>query len=171
MSDGRAYNAADGGDGGHALRIQYAISVTNGGIIAAGGAGGGACLADLGGFLEGFVLTPGGGGGGLEISDTSTNKADFDVGGFTQRQPAIGSATAGGSGGFIDMGAFTTNPEGGAGGGLAGDGGDGTLYAAQGSGASDATAGFGGTPGDAIAEGADLVTWVNKGDVRGAENI
>lgn len=171
VSDGRAYNAAAGGDGGHGLRITYPISITNGGIIAGGGAGGGACLGDLGGFLEGFVLTPGGGGGGLEISDTSTNKADFAVGGFTQRQPSIGSATSGGSGGFIDMGSFTTNPEGGNGGNLAADGGDATLYAPLGSGASDTTAGLGGVAGDAIAEGADLITWVNKGDVRGAETI
>lgn len=171
VSDGRAYNAAAGGDGGHGLRITYPISITNGGIIAGGGAGGGACLGDLGGFLEGFVLTPGGGGGGLEISDTSTNKADFAVGGFTQRQPSIGSATSGGSGGFIDMGSFTTNPEGGNGGNLAADGEDATLYAPLGSGASDTTAGLGGVAGDAIAEGADLITWVNKGDVRGAETI
>lgn len=169
--DGQAYNAAAGGDGGHGLRVSYPISITNGGIIAGGGAGGGACLAALGGFYEGFVVTPGGGGGGFEISDTSTNKANFALGGFTQRQPSIGSATSGGSGGFVDMDFLTTNPEGGNGGRLAAAGGKATLYAPEGSVASDTTAGLGGTPGDAIAEGADLITWVNKGDVRGAETI
>lgn len=150
--------AAPGGDGGHCLRVQYPIQVTNGGIISGGGAGGGFAFAyvDVSGVT---YMAPGGGGAGFEISDTSSNK--ILGGSMTTREPSVGSATAGGSGGLIKT-AFNEYI-GGSGGVLAASGNtatiDGGLRAA------------GGTPGDAIAEGADMVTWINKGDVRGAENI
>lgn len=151
--------AAPGGDGGHALNIQYDISVTNGGVIAGGGGGGGAACAFLGSLN---YYAPGGGGAGLEISDTSSAKYDAPASNIIAvREPSVGSESNGGSGGLIRT--VFNSYEGGSGGLLAFDGDDATI---------DGNAkAAGGVAGDAIASGADMVTWVNKGDVRGAENI
>lgn len=158
--------AAAGGDGGHALNIQKEIEITNNGIIRCGSGGGGVLFTTLGG--GDVVYLPGGGGSGFEISDTSTNKISGGLVG-ARREPTagdpifsasggqLGTLYFGGNGGGASFGSGY-NPE-----GTPGyyNGGFGLLY----------ESGEGGTAGDAIASGADLVTWANKGDVRGDEVI
>lgn len=156
--------AASGGDGGSGLAIKYPVIVTNGGVIAGGGGGGACYMFFTDNVPARYANIPGGGGAGFEISDTSTVKNATGIPGTT-RQPSQGSSSDGGSGGiFRPFASF----DGGSGGGLAEDGFAATRTAL---GVTDATGALGGTAGDAIAEGADMVTWVNKGDVRGAENI
>ncbi len=157
--------AAPGGDGGHGIRVQYPISVTNGGIIAAGGAGGACCVVETANIPAKYIIVPGGGGGGFEISDTSTIKNNSGITPLAKREAAIGSTTSGGSGGLFSIFAQYF---GGNGGDLNEAGAQAEIFDNAGTNPSGA---FGGTAGDAIAEGADLVTWVNKGDVRGNEVI
>ena len=176
----RGYNCVSGADGGNAVRIQYPISITNGGVIASGGGGGGSALANGADNQDPteWVMAPGGGGGGLEISDTTT--VITRNGPSILRQPSSGSATDGGSGGRARItreAAITgynlfNDVRAGAGSDLASQGSS-SSFVVSGTGISTVTysGSQGGQPGDAIAEGADMVTWVNKGDVRGAENI
>lgn len=158
-----------GADGGNAMNVQYPIAVTNGGIIASGGGGGGFAFQLFGLFLQGVTMTPGGGGAGLEISDTSNNKFRDTANLFPQkREPSIGSTTSGGAGGLAKESGANYYSQGGDGGDLAESGLSGVWRDSE---LGTVTSGSGGTAGDAIASGADLVTWINKGDVRGAENI
>jgi hypothetical protein len=190
------YPAVPGGDGGDAMRVQADIEITNGGLIAnAGGGGAAACFTLNDAFLAAnstsYVCVSGGGGSGYWFGRTATNKITS-----TRRkssyakassiaQPAQGARLSGGqrgegrvSGGVArsffndDPVASTSNTiRSGAGGTLTAGG----TSQVIGSATSDfsfsynASANSGGQPGKAIRAGANLITWVNKGDVRGDE--
>lgn len=184
----RPLNGVPGGDGGDAIQIDYPIEITNGGVIAAGGGGGGSAA-----FIQfnnvGFFridYTYGGGGAGLEISDVKNTTSQFNddpnrISVISQRNPSAGSITSGSTGGrqnlkfANDANAIKTS---GRGGNLAGSGSGGSLSIRIGSllnttasstGTTNYTLSQGGQPGKAIRSGANLITWVNKGDVRGQE--
>lgn len=153
-----------GGDGGHALFVRRAISITNGGTIGGGG-GGGAAMAQLDPSL--YLGIGGGGGAGREISDAVTKSEASGGGGAIlsnpsshQRNPAFGSETAGGLGGQL-----VTGFRGGRGGDLAANGQQ-ALTTSQGQ---QFFHGAVGVAGKAVSGGASLITWVNKGDVVGDE--
>lgn len=160
-------SAAPGGDGGHAMNIQYDISITNGGVIRCGSGGGGPLFATSATFVPAQAVVPGGGGSGLELSDTSSVKNNGFSG--TIKEPSSGDPIFAGPGGQLGNLFF-----GGRGGGVvfgSGYNGDGAAGQYNPGGGILIESGQGGVAGDAIASGADMVTWVNKGDVRGAENI
>lgn len=162
-----------GGDGGHAMRIRYPIEITNGGVIGGGGGGGGGYWDATNTTLGIFA---GGGAGGFEFSDVKEltgNIADLIFEGYPLRQPAGGGITKGGKGGYSAASGPTVSyeREGGKGGDLAASGGSGRFYFNSSGAITNINSGAGGQPGKAITEGAGLVTWVNKGDVRGAEVV
>lgn len=184
-----------GGDGGHALKIEFAINITNSGIIAGGGAGGGAFVrAHTAGNT---TLSPGGGGNGsLPGKVKSENLSQGYVSEYNFKAPVVLNSPAAGSGITDDYGyawggdggrllytnsAFTTTREStnsytnnnGAGGGVAGG------FAARPASFVrkigftthniTATTSPGGQTGAAVIDGAELINWVVKGDFRGAE--
>lgn len=182
-------------DGGHALRIRHPVEWTNFGTIAGGGASGGAGVAiwsqsDRFTTYYFFELLPSGGGAGRY----STNEPGVDEWSYSggslgpvsmvvRRQASEGSDIAGGSGAeaditvrYIPAGTFTEHintvrSTAGQGGAIAAGSGSSSL--------ADVDSGGGrthypvtkarGRAGNAIIEGASLITWINKGDVRGAE--
>lgn len=170
-----------GGDGGDALEIDYAISITNGGVIAGGGAGGGPVVFvpydDAGTVRLDAVF--GGGGAGLLLSGVKEN-ATFDdtpvtaKNTFSATDAQPGSETQPGDGGtkatrFGQIRRITqTASDGGA---LATEAANGSIAVQPFSGTVQTVSntGAGGQAGKAIASGANLIEWVNKGDVRGDE--
>ena len=170
------------GDGGDAIQIDHPVTITNGGII--GGGGGGGSVSGTPNTLPSgviatdgvFVVVPGGGGQGFRPSQTR-GVSIYDPGAWAispiNSQAAAGSVSSPGSGGSS---AFRLRPVGpstssetrdyrsGSGGSLAQQGG----YASVG-GALLSSLRYVGLPGKAIRAGANLITWVNKGDVRGQE--
>lgn len=181
-----------GGDGGDALYIRRAISITNGGTIAGGGGGGTAdhsSVTPLDPVRPGnpnpgdaFVLVAGGGGAGLEISDVK----NLVYGGITAgtitatSEPAVGNRSTGGSGAVFDWrddDPPVSSPrerfrfEAGRGGNLAQPGGANRTRNWENDVLNtDSSLDLGGQAGQAIQSGASLITWINKGDVRGDEN-
>lgn len=160
--DIKYYNAVKGGDGGHALKIDYDIEIDNRGTISAGGGGGGTSRIVFIGAFVANVSSHGGGGSGYAISDV---KNCLENGEWTVRtQPSIGDFLIGGGGGLVRYDADNYS-RGGAGGTHSG-GGRGVAEAGN----FERNTGLGGKAGYAISAGADMVTWANKGDVRGAES-
>lgn len=176
-------------DGGNALEILHPVSITNAGIIGGGGGGGGhiaidSTLADI------IYLTRGGGGAGLNLSSVTSNLYMTLSGNPTTliTEPSRGTVSSNGiggsafrSGGSGDVGLleryFNSHPSDvlakADGGGLGENGMNSTLRVFDG-GAPEVphtNIGLGGLAGEAITEGSSLITWVNKGDVRGAENV
>lgn len=147
-----------GADGGHAIKTTYPITVTNMGIISAGG-GGGAMSAGFG-IADAYLY----GGGGAGSEQGAIVPAYVTGSGWTLvRDNALGSLTAGGVGsiGIAFAGARH----------ISGMGGD---LATDGSPSVDdftTTSLFYGKSGYAVSAGANLITWLNKGDLRGAEII
>ena len=169
-----------GGDGGHAIEALSPVSVTNGGEIYGGGGGGGGRASVY--KPESLVLWSGGGGAGylpsgvkLFVStvayQTGNIPRQLDASLNLLRQPATGSRAAGGLGAYsrlknqyIELKAIA-----GAGGGkaLAGKNGQ---YKSDFSFIPSYISGHGGIPGKAISKGANLIEWINKGDIRGEES-
>lgn len=184
-------------DGGHALKIRYPVKWNNLGVIAAGGASGHAgvaCWRQTDRFTSypfHELLTSGAGAGRHNAAAIAISGWSYGGGGLgpvdmtVRRQASASSLTAGGASAEVDQrvryvpdGTFTeylntVRINGGYGAGLNGSalggtqsnvdsGGGRTLYP---------IARLYGRPGYAISEGADLITWINKGDVRGAELI
>lgn len=161
--DIKYYNAVKGGDGGHALKVEYDIEIDNRGTIAAGGGGGGTARVV---FVSTNLVTNtsahGGGGAGYAISDV---KNCLENGSWSVRtQPTVGDFLVGGNRGLVRFDADNFG-RGGNGGDAATAGDRGLAEVAD----FGRGMGFGGKAGYAISEGADMITWANKGDVRGAE--
>jgi len=151
-----------GSDGGHALRTTYPITVINNGVIAGGG-GGGPMFPPLG-----TSAVYGGGGAGYREGLAAPSVAgDSPI----IRQTGSGSLTNGNTGGKAQF-VFSTGTvmtfEGGAGGSLGQN-----LFLApiwvNGSNPAQFRPWLGSRAGNAIIQGANLITWTNKGDVRGPE--
>lgn len=143
-------------DGGHAMRIRHPVSINNGGVIAGGGAGGFMFNAAWGGAGAGYAN-----GTAIPQTDDPLNPADFGQTATVVRSAAIGSRTAPGTGSVVRYSASPSSyydNTGLTGGGLGLD-----------TRSSGDTTNRGGRAGNAIIEGASLITWINKGDVRGAE--
>lgn len=177
-------------DGGHALRIRHPIQWNNQGVIAAGGAGGFPSVTNAWrnnrifgkGWL--FSLQPGGSGAGRfsrPALGSSSAPYDNDGGGSSvtatygiNTAPSAGSLTAGGFGtvGTTTLAGTQVRAKGGAGGVLGGNASAPTQSRPV---VNETTITLspivtsGGVAGHAIIEGASLITWINKGDVRGAE--
>lgn len=137
-------NGGPGLSGGVAIRVTRPLEIDNGGVIGGGAGGGGG-----GGASPGFV--GGRGGGGAAYGPPGEEGAVASSGG-------TGSVETGGSGGQTSAGQT----------GRGGDGGDLGEPGEPGNDGSSGTGNVGGQPGAAI-EGVSNVTYVNKGDVRGAE--
>ena len=157
-------NGTNGGGGGHALRAQYAVSVTNNGTIAGGGGGGGGggsyWYDDTGKLDIDVAAAGGGGGGGAGVNGGSGGSGGSASGGsLTQvgTSGASGTATAGGAAGSGDG---NTNTFGGAGGGLGANGGTGATMTGAYNQRSSGRAG--GTKGRYIT-GNSNVTWTVSG--------
>ena len=194
----RDFRAVPGGDGGDAVLVESAISITNGGAIySAGGGGAAACFTFDDNFLSGgnsahYVAVSGGGGSGFKPAITATNKiysnrrsSKYAVA-SSSAQPTVGADNApGGRGGARIIGGiaadfFSPNDPAGTTNCVIRSGAGGTRsQGAPSSVTASATSSWsfsysnslsqGGLPGKAIRAGANLITWVNKGDVRGAE--
>lgn len=140
-----------GGDGGHALKAEFPITVTNNNRIYGGGGGGGS------GALNGVNGGGGGGGGAGTLGGIRGS-----TGGPGNGYGTDGTATAGG----IAQNNTGSGTPGGAGGGPGERGVDGQPGAATG-GVPVYPGGAGGAPGKYII-GNDKVTWALLGDVRGS---
>ena len=165
-------------DGGNAMRIQHPITINNSGIIAGGGGGGFPSImpqSDTGSLL--FAVQPSGTGAG-RLAHDALAVADFDplmpsylAGKYAiVMTPSGGSLTAGGYGTAqsLAVGVYGTF-YGGAAGAIGSDS-DPSFVVADGLGVTTpAPAYIGGRTGYSISEGASLITWTNKGDVRGPE--
>lgn len=143
-------------DGGHAMKIRHPISINNGGIIAGGGAGGFMFNAAWGGAGAGYA-------NGIAIAQQNDplNPADFGLTATVIRSAAIGSRFAPGTGSVIRYSSSPTTffeNTGLTGGALA------TNTRSTGD-----TTNRGGRGGYSIISGASMITWTNKGDVRGPE--
>lgn len=194
----KVFPGVQGGDGGDAFLVEYPIEITNGGAIYAGGGGGGASAARLVTHVQSegieyddfFFATPGGGGAGFYLAGTSSNRRytvelDGSFAAFSgESEPAAGARTAPGGGGVtrltgkgLKAGPFTPIARdlsytlaGGGGGDAAAPGQAATFSVALDTAFSaSGTLGPGGLPGKAVASGASMITWINKGDVRGDE--
>lgn len=168
-------------DGGHAMAIQYPVTWNNLGSIIAGGASGYAgvaCWRREEGLYQGAthdVITSGGGAG--YRSAAAPVVADwFDAATLylsMERQASSGSLTAGGTGSRATSRTRSkVRITAGNGGGPAGIGTNPSQVLYEGG------AGYTriypiarlyGRAGNAIIQGANLITWTNKGDVRGPE--
>lgn len=137
--------ATDGENGGHAIRLDYDLTIINNGIIGGGGGGGATHNKTVG--PETYRAGGGGGAGfdiGLGYSSFSTDGAVFIVNGSN------GTLENGGTLGEADPVAF---------GGAGGD-----LGQAGGNSASNT----GGSAGDAIDKNGFVLTQTFAGDIRGA---
>ena len=142
--------ATAGSNGGTALRVQYATTITGAGVIVAGGGGGG---GGGGNILPGYILGYGGNGGG---------------GGYNGAGGSNGFTASGGTGTFVGGGLGSVgNPSSGtSAGGVGGDGGYGTT-GGSGSPGYDFGGLGGGTAGSAINGVANVVA--NSNTVTGSQ--
>ena len=152
-----------GSDGGHALRTTYPITVINNGVIAGGG-GGGPMFPPI----VGTSAVYGGGGAGYREGLAAPSVAGDST---ILRQTGSGSLTNGNTGGkvrYVSPQGIVNTYEGGAGGALGQN-----LFLApiwvNGSNPAQFRPWLGSRAGNAIIQGANLITWTNKGDVRGPE--
>lgn len=152
-------------DGGHAMKIRYPISINNLGVIGGGGGGGG-CLSNWRHPTYKNIVFGGGGGGSKSGKSLpiSTFLITPDAHAAYNRDAANGSTYDGGSGSYITTGFF-----GGNGGGLGVNGSVAYNSVFVPPYLSEYQPTLGGTAGNAIISGKDSITWINKGDVRGAE--
>lgn len=149
-------------DGGHAMKIQYPASINNQGLISGGGGGGGALFQNDNGN---FNIFSGGGGAGYlpgKVLALDYNIISNTAPASQNRSPSAGSPSAGGYGGMVGYLCNSGN-----GGVLAASGTAGVLLYDIFSGIAHPMTG--GSAGNAIIQGANLITWTNKGDVRGPE--
>lgn len=158
--------AIPAGDGGHALKVTYPIEIDNQGLIAGGGGGGGAESRNQALPLNSPVysmLACGGAGAGYLSGVASLGTYAFGrTSASILRQAASGSLSSPGVGAITEA----TSPSGAS---------SSTLRLFANSGFNLGNGSFlpsldaGGRAGHAVSEGANLITWTNKGDVRGAE--
>lgn len=144
-SGGSGNNGSPGGSGGPALRVQYALTITNNNRIAGGGGGGGGGRGGSNPDKSGPNIYDGGGGGG-----------------------GIGNGAGGpGGGGTAGSGTLTSAGAGGAGqpGSPGTPGGSGGGYGSAGGGA---TGSSGGAAGGAIV-GVSYVTFSTTGTINGTQ--
>jgi len=170
-------------DGGNALRIRHPISWNNQGVISGGGAGAFPAVANFWqnsnfwgkGWI--FSLNPGGSGAGsfsrppLASVNPFTFSSPYYV---VNTESSAGSLTAGGYGTVYTIWhqAWYLRATGGVGGALANGASAPTQSIPHANGTyitMSPIVTHGGAAGYAIIEGASLITWINKGDVRGAE--
>lgn len=179
------------GDGGHALEVTHPINITNNGTIAGGGGGGSALVRA---YSSGnTMLVPGGGGNGFKSGNVCASVlSDGYESGWSRviktaaeaGTTSLGSTrTYGANLSLMSPGATLTKHEvnsfliSGA------EKGRGGILAGAGSAAQykytytpsigynwTFAAGTGGQAGQAVVDGAELINWVVKGDVRGTEN-
>lgn len=157
-------------DGGHAIRVQHPITFNNQGVIAGGGTSGFPVLVNglLSANIPVYTHAPSGGGAGIYPVDAFTPD---NANSITFTSAASGGAlNAFGFGSrfsyqFGQINPFITGTAGN-GGALASNGTAGSYTAMQ---AKYPERRVTAHPGYAIAEGASLITWTNKGDVRGPE--
>ena len=162
--DGTAYGGSAGGNGGVALSISSAVSITNNGTIGGGGGGGGG--GGSGYYYLDTVFSGGGGGGGG--GRTGITNSSGGAGGTSGTGSGHGSA--GGAGTSASAGG------GGSGGGTppyaGGVGGAGGTWGSSGStggiGSGSPNTGFAGGAGGAAVSGNSYVTWVATGTRYGA---
>jgi len=156
-------NSQNGQDGGTGLLANWAIEVTNNGIIGGGGGGGG---RGQGWKMATLSLSAGGGGGGgrtlgyrgqfTSLSGPVGTSGTLLSKGLGANGESYGGNTANGIGG-----------KGGDGGGLGENGENGGLGTAPTNPFDDVIdEGLGGIAGDAI-HGNNLITWVNTGTIYG----
>lgn len=163
-----------GGDGGDALRVTYPLEIDNKGSIGAGGGAGensyhGGYPATVAGIPFGAQSAGQAGGSGAGIpsgmqfnsgvafqsADVLVNNRTINVSNVTTA--TRGSATIGGAGGKFSVSGYEQAQHSSYSGGSLGQNGGGSQDAK-------------GKAGAAISEGANLITWINKGQVIGAEN-
>lgn len=170
---GTAATGIPAGDGGHALLVEHEISINNLGIIAGGGGGGSLATA-----VTYSATAPGGGGAGFAQSRTSIVRPDSIF--SKPHTPATGGTTdIAGSGAILSASNprynsyyLATSMQRGNGGGLAqnGDSASAAILYPNASLYDLKLFNNYGLAGHAIADGSELITWIAKGDVRGAEN-
>ena len=155
--DGKNSIAANGGNGGDAISATTPIEINNLGIIGGGGGGGGGAArsAKFGTLGARGFASGGGGGAGYNLSSGGSATA----GNYTA-PGASGGLETGGSGGTTTYSLSI----GGNGGALGQSGTNGETTTASWSFAT----GTGGAAGRAVV-GVSNVTWINQGDVRGAQ--
>lgn len=152
-----------GSDGGHALTTTYPITINNQGTIAGGGAGG-----PMFPFVAGTSKVYGGGGAGYREGLAAPSVAGDST---ILRQTGSGSLTNGNTGGkvrYVSPQGIVNTFEGGVGGALGQPLFVGPIWV-NGSNPAVFRPWVGSRAGNAIISGANLITWTNKGDVRGAE--
>jgi hypothetical protein len=164
-ANGPNCGSANGRPGGPALAVSVAVSLTNNGSIWGGGGGGGSGVYNDPSTSGSYDYGSGGGGGGAGVQPGSLGGGSDGASGPGGQPGTAGSDTSGGQGG---AGALS-NP-GGNGGGPGEWGANGGGNAGAGDGCSQGRLpGTGGAPGSAVT-GANNVTWVSTGDVRGPKS-
>lgn len=145
-------NQVNGGDGGDALSMQYALTINNLGIIGGGGGGGGYAKASGDDYA--------GGGGGAGRNSGLGGRYSISTGSLIN-EDEDGSSETGGQGAYLTWTVqgetFEAN---------AGKGGDLGQDGAQGIGTVDA--GLGGSAGNAITTNGNTITYTESGDIRGS---
>lgn len=165
-------NPVQAGDGGHALAVSYPLAIQNAGVIGGGGGGGTGVTMD---FNSAPVTGATGGGGAGFVPSRVKSKLITPPSTTLYTEANGGSTLLGGAGGKLAFSDYFAGSDLNTDGDGRGRGGDLGLPGASGS--SDVRLGgvdvlpFAGVPGAAIIEGADLVTWIAKGDIRGAEIV
>lgn len=178
---------APAGDGGHAMKIQHAIEITNLGTIS-NGCGGGGSSAWITSPVNPYIFVATGGGGAGYPSRAMSSIEIGAPSGFNMISDAqVGTQLTGGNGaeGLYTGSAFgspfyyafnssaVTSARGNGGSSNSNAGQQGNVDSDTGGGISyPLLSGTGGTGGDAIVSGYNLVTWTggNEGDIRGAKN-
>lgn len=171
-------------DGGHALRIRHPVNWTNNGTIGGGGGGGLPALCNVKimnpffGASYHFSTYPSASGAGFALQGALPTLLGREGVETPRRDASGGSASSAGSGAIVDRKLAYPNARAlrltaGQAGGLAQSSGFPSTEDLGGN-PSHAIVTYltdyeGGLAGNAIIEGASLITWINKGDVRGAE--
>lgn len=168
-------------DGGNGMRIRHPITINNAGRIAGGGGGGSPSvfIEDHGSGLKTFSVQPSGTGAGsmvqpaLPVADLGPLFGALSASYSVATTPSAGSVTAGGYGTVQDFTyAHTTRAFAGSAGAAGGNSGpSGQTFSYDPFGSVLFNLLHGGRAGYAISEGANLITWLNKGDLRGEEII
>jgi hypothetical protein len=152
--------AGNGTNGGSAFSVAYPISITNYGLVGAGGGGGGACVnysTNRVVCLGGCAAATNGVGGAVAVTNATGRIFNGESAtGISRGGPLSESLNIGG---VFDLQALTQAGD------INQDGPDGFSVGLSGV----VVFGFGGTKGAAVSAGANLITWIVKGDVRGAE--
>lgn len=159
-SNGTNFYVENGGDGGLAFNAASIITVENNGIIGGGGGGGGGSATYFIVLGNRYTYAYGGGGGASYASGGDTSLSGG--GSLVRSDGAQGGLLSGGDGGKHSK--DEAEEQGGSGGDLGKGGGDGVVIWMP----TTSQTTSGGSAGPAI-QGASNVTFINRGDIRGAE--